>query len=317
MCTRPNYMVYYRTASLKDKPSTWKFFGHYNYDELIKEKQDFVEVPCGQCLECRIQYTRSWANRCEIESRKSKDNYFITLTYDDEHLPPHGSLDPNDTDRFIHSIRDYFRHRGFKGKIRYFYCGEYGDQTFRPHYHLVLFNCPLDDLTYEFKQMEDGRLKKHLRPNNNGDLMYSELIHKCWDYKGEISVGRFSYDTAAYVAQYCTKKINPKLKDKYAEMNVHPEFLRMSKGIGENGFKKELYELDNICIAGKISALPRYYDKLFKKIDVNEFVNVQRTRNMAKYVRYDTYINSDQHKERVDEMREYRLKKLSKTREQI
>lgn len=317
MCTRPNYMVYYRTASLADKPYKWQFFGHHNYDKMIACHSDFVEVPCGQCLECRLQYTRSWANRCVIEARKSKHNYFVTLTYDDEHIPPHGSLDPEDTDRFIHSLRDYFRHRGFKGKISYFYCGEYGDSSLRPHYHLILFNCPLEDLTYEFQTMEDGRLKKCLRPSNNGDLQYSEIIHRCWDYKGNISVGYFSFDTAAYVAQYCTKKINPKTAKMYEEMNIHPEFLRMSKGVGKDGFDVSLYDLDNICIAGKITSLPRYYDKLFKKLDPDSFVDVQRERNGAKLVRIDTYLHSQQHRDRMDEIRDYRLKKKNKLRDQL
>ena len=48
---------------------------------------DFIQVPCGQCYGCRLQYSREWANRCMLEASEYSSNFFLTLTYDDEHLP--------------------------------------------------------------------------------------------------------------------------------------------------------------------------------------------------------------------------------------
>ena len=320
---------------LELNPNNIKFQLSKMNSQYLARNQLMQTIPCGKCWACQLNYSAEWATRCMLETLEHDHCYFITLTYDEEHLPIYesielkdgtkfendgtwinGSLVPEHVTKFINSLRKYYERQGIYD-IKYFYCGEYGDSSLRPHYHLILFNCPLEDLTYEFQTMEDGRLKKCLRPSNNGDLQYSEIIHKCWDYKGNISVGYFSYDTAAYVAQYCTKKINPKTAKMYEEMNIHPEFLRMSKGVGKDGFDVSLYDLDNICIAGKITSLPRYYDKLFKKLDPDSFVGVQRERNGAKLIRIDTYLHSQQHRDRMDEIRAYRLKKKNKLRDQL
>ena len=211
-------MVWLGEYTKNDRPK-FEFIGHHQFDKLIGNRDvPFIQVPCGKCLECRIQHARQWADRCVLESKKYKDNYFVTLTYDDEHLPERNSLNPDDVTKFLKRLR-----KKFKGvKIRYIYCGEYGDTSFRPHYHFCFFNLPLKDLSYNFQLLENGRYVNYLRPNNSGDLQYSRLIYDTWQNKGMISVARFNYDTAAYVSQYVTKKCNPKIKSLYKELNIVP-----------------------------------------------------------------------------------------------
>ena len=92
-----------------------------------------LELPCGQCIGCRLERSRQWAMRCLHEASLHENNAFITLTYDDSNLPRGGSLDYSDFQKFMKRLRKRI------GRKVSFYCGgEYGDthsisvDTFRP-----------------------------------------------------------------------------------------------------------------------------------------------------------------------------------------
>ncbi len=53
---------------------------------------EFIQLPCGQCVACRLNHSRQWATRMVHEAYMHEHNSFITLTYDNEHLPEDGSL---------------------------------------------------------------------------------------------------------------------------------------------------------------------------------------------------------------------------------
>lgn len=320
MCTCPNYMIWNGQYTHNDKPKL-TFIGHHDYNKMLNlHGLPFVQVPCGKCLECRIQYARSWADRCVLEAQQYKDNYFVTLTYDDEHLPPGNSLNPDDLKNFMKRLRKHFA----PVKIRFFACGEYGDSSWRPHFHLILFNCPLNDLSYNFQLMEDGRFVNHLRPVNKGDLQYSATIYKLWHYKGMISVAKFNYDTAAYVSQYVTKKLNlVKNPNYYKERGVLPEFIRMSNrpGIGAKYFDEhsDVHEREEVIIPcdgeAHSSSIPRYYDKLFvKKYGEDVFDPVRIKRLKKRFSNIKTYCHSDMKKDLDNSLREYKLFKRKRDR---
>ena len=91
-----------------------------------------LEVPCGQCIGCRLERTRDWAVRMMHESSLHSDNSFVTLTYDDDKLPFRGQLRYRDVQLFLKRLRK-------QGGFRFFCTGEYGEVFSRPHYHLALF----------------------------------------------------------------------------------------------------------------------------------------------------------------------------------
>lgn len=367
MCKSPNYLLftgYIRKGDPDYIPKhefdygpgrlvrDYKFVGHLPHDKVVNtlvndgdmpdRMAPYVQVPCGQCLECRIQQTRVWADRCVLEAKQWNDNYFITLTYDDCNVPSNGSLNKRDYQLFLKRLRKRFPDT----KIRYLISGEYGDRSMRPHFHLILFNLPLKDLTDKFKEaeweLESGfdkngdyihkkrlkRLRTHSKPpQGQYPLYYSKTIHECWDYNGMISVGRFSYDTAAYISQYCTKKVNPKNKDQYAKLGIIPEFLAASThpGIGA-GYAEEkddlLYAWDKIVIANKdgahLSSVPRYFDKLFIKKygeDVFEPIRYKRLKKTA--INEIGIINSDRDYDRENLARDYHLSKRQKLKTAI
>ena len=99
-----------------------------------------VDLPCGQCIGCRLERSRQWAIRCVHEASLHERNCFITLTYRDECLPTNGSLDLDAFQKFMKRLR-----RRFGEGVRFFHCGEYGENFGRPHYHAILFNLDFSD----------------------------------------------------------------------------------------------------------------------------------------------------------------------------
>lgn len=180
---------------------------------------------CGQCLPCRINRRRIWANRITLEAIQHGDNTFCTLTYTDKHLPEDGSLDPLALTLFLKRLRKWYDEQYGK-KLRYYGVGEYGDQSQRPHYHLALFGFP---------NCERGRTS----PRRNGSCCtYCDAVLKLWG-QGLVELAPLEPGSANYVAGYVTKKLtrpdDPRLEGK------HPEFARMSNrpGIGA-GFMDEI-----------------------------------------------------------------------------
>lgn len=248
-----------------------------------------IELPCGHCVECRLKYSRQWADRLMIEAQDYPDDqkWFVTLTYDDLHLPVVDSVDKDGVIRtvptlvkkhiqgFIKRLRSNYEYDCQKigivpNHIKYFLCGEYGSSSARPHYHLIVFGLPLgiDDLV-PFKQTAAGFW-----------LWNSKTIEKAWSYKvgknwipyGYSVVSNVSWDTCAYVARYILKKKYGEEKQVYDDFSLQPEFVLMSKkpAIGREFFernKDRIYEFDEFYIStpeGGRSVRPsRYYDNLY------------------------------------------------------
>lgn len=209
-------------------------------------------VPCGNCIACRLNHSRMWSLRIMHEASTWENNIFLTLTYDEEHLPVDKSIHKEEIQLFMKRLRKALAPR----VIRFFASGEYGSKYSRPHYHLILFNVSKDDSVF-----------KGLRysPKHQG---YDGQC-SVWN-KGRVSVDPVNINTANYVAKYCLKKVKGKgAKQHYADLGIEPEFCLMSRdpGIGL------VYMLDNagkfvydkfIKVSGVKYPLPRYYeDKLF------------------------------------------------------
>lgn len=232
----------------------WKMIGDNN-----------LSIPCGRCMGCRLERSRQWAVRCVHESKCFEDNCFITLTFSPEHMPENGSLCRKHVQDFLKRLRRKFSDR----KIRVFYCGEYGDQLGRPHYHLCLFN---------FDFVDRVKWKKI------NDFWYysSNILSELWEF-GFSTCCDFSFETAAYVARYCTKKVNGNLAKDHYNGRV-PEFSGMSlkPGIGKTWFdkyaKSDLFPHDNVVSRGAKSKPPRYYDILRERIDPDGFALAKEAR---------------------------------------
>lgn len=239
-----------------------------------------LELPCGQCIGCRIERTRQWATRCMHEASLHDDKCFITLTYDDEHLPWDHSLNKQHFQAFMKRLRWKYQDK----TIRFFHCGEYGDQLQRPHYHALLFNHTFLDLT--------------LWSEREGINTYvSEELQKLWPY-GFSTVGEVTWESAAYCARYATKKITgAKAKEHYwlqltedLKVEVQPEYATMSlkPGIGRDwyeAYKGDCYPSDFITHKGKKLRVPRYYDKLLDETAPDHLKAIKKKRRQKARLR--------------------------------
>lgn len=188
------------------------------------------------------------------------ENCFITLTYDDEHLPENQQLKHYDFVCFMKRVRKHYEPR----IIRYYMGGEYGEGYGRPHYHACLFNLDFKDKLYF------ARHGKHI-------TYTSTTLDKLWG-KGFALIGSLTYESARYVATYCTtRKTGKKADAHYKTLNTEtgeifqrePEYGQMSRrpGLGAHWLDKfhtDVYPHDEVIINGRARKPPRYYDKRFK-----------------------------------------------------
>lgn len=182
---------------------------------------DGIPYGCGQCTPCRINRARQWTTRMTLESYAHPYSAFITLTYENEHLPmtPNGpTLEPKDLQLFMKKLR-----KAWPEKLRFYAVGEYGDQTFRPHYHIALFGYPHCDHVLH----SNGRAR-------NCNCPPCRTLAKYWKH-GIITNGSLTPQSASYVVGYITKKMTK--PDDERLNGRHPEFARMSNrpGIGVPG----------------------------------------------------------------------------------
>lgn len=233
-----------------------------------------IDVPCGQCVGCKLERSRQWAIRCVHESMLYPNNCFVTLTYDDKNLPENGSLVPEHLRKFMHDLR----HRYGTG-IRFFACGEYGEQKQRPHYHVCLFNHDFGD-------------KVKWKQNAQGDWLFlSSELQSLWD-RGFTSLGALTFETAAYTARYVVKKRTGYQKEmelqwfdpETGELRTrHSEFGRMSRmpGIGKpwlEKYGKDVKYGDFVVMRGRKMQPPRYYDEQFEITDPTYQRGVRKAR---------------------------------------
>lgn len=230
-----------------------------------------LKLPCGKCFGCLTDRSKSWAIRCLNEAQMHEDNCFVTLTYDDEHMPRNGSLDKQEFVLFMRRLRRTYSDK----KIRYFHCGEYGEKLGRPHHHVLLFGMDFDD-------------KRLHKDNFRGDSMYrSASLEKLWPF-GFSLIGELNYESAGYVARYTLKKVYGDRAEEHYGGKL-PEYCTMSRrpGIGKGWFDKfrtDLYPCDYGVVDGHRVKPGKYYDKLLDAVDPEMMKDVKKKR-LTKFVK--------------------------------
>lgn len=237
---------------------------------------------CGQCMECRLAYSREWAIRIMHEARMHSANSFVTLTYDDRNLPPYGQLVKRDLQLFFKRLRKSF------SKFRYVACGEYGDLRRRPHFHCAIFG-----LDFRADRIPYGVGVK-------GEPLYvSPALGVIWGksvFPFGHTIGSLTHESGAYIARYITKRVsgvgasprplvcNP---DSGELIMPNPEFLVCSKGIGKSWFRE--YFMSDVFPHGRVitdqgtpAPVPRYYKELLKDVgsDLSLELSYVTQRNM-------------------------------------
>lgn len=209
-----------------------------NNDYLNSDGCQVVPVPCGKCEGCRLDRSRAWADRMLLEYEYPPEGLpkrtalFITLTYDDDHINMikcsdgqyRGNLVVRDVQLFVKRLRKAVS----PSKLRFFLCGEYGEHTFRPHYHMILFGIPGFPDAVEYSIPSTERATDY----------YSPTLASLWK-NGNIIYSQASYQTFAYVARYVLKKQFGSDGGDSFYRGRKPPFITMSRrpGIGMTYFQ--------------------------------------------------------------------------------
>jgi hypothetical protein len=259
-CYHP--MTVYRSRVGRD-PHTGRWPITWNKRDGYTDAKHTLQIPCGKCIGCRLEYSRQWAIRCVHEAQLWPTSCFITLTYDNDHLPENESLCKRDVQLFFKRLRRELAKNEIK--IRYFCCGEYGGNTKRPHYHAAIYN-------YDFPD------KKFYRNVNGNKLYYSPQAKQLWP-AGHNVIGELTWESAAYIARYIVKKITGESAEThYAGRTA--EFATMSRrpGIGREWwrqFQRDVIRTDSVVLRDGIKMRPaRYYDKIYD--DENKHLSARR-----------------------------------------
>lgn len=192
----------------------------------IRNPSEFIDIPCGKCFQCLQRKRNEWVLRMQREMRKyPTSTWFVTLTYDEEHLPDQG-VDKEGCQKYLKQLKEVFP------KMKYFFCSEYGPTTFRPHYHAVFFNTTIDH--YEI----------------------INKLHHFWR-NGIIEVTLVTSERLGYVAGYeITRSEVPEGKAK--------NFRLISKGIGAPTSEDDLKYIAHFRKTGirnsdgRLTPIPRY-----------------------------------------------------------
>lgn len=251
--------------------SWWTNDGTLSFERPPSRATGDLQLRCQRCINCKLYRAGMWALRCVHEAQMHEHSVFITLTFNDEHVPFRGMLDYRPFQKFMKRLRKRFAMFDvtlWQQVPRFYMCGEYGELLGRPHYHACLFGVDFPDKTY-------------WRTNENGDRLYrSAMLEKLWPY-GHAELGAVTVQSAGYVARYVLKKItgdqalehyekiDPITLERYS---LPPEFNRMSlkPGIGATWFQQftsDVFHSEKAYVVheGRKHSVPRYYHQLLER----------------------------------------------------
>lgn len=246
------------------------------------------------------------------------ENSFLRLSYADEHLPQDGSICIRDLQLFMKRLRKHIA----PVKVRYYACGEYGDKTWRPHYHVVLFGYAFPD-KYPWARSKAGY-----------DLFRSPTLEKLWPF-GQSTIGTVTAESGGYVARYAMKKVGGvPAQDHYLRphpvtgelFQVMPEFALMSSrpGIGGGWFEKfaaDVFPSDFLVLNGSKVPVPSYFYSKLKGSEVrsDELVEKNMSDDIRKrrkaFAKTREYDNSPERLAVREELAFERLKQLERETE--
>ena len=263
-------------------------------------------IPCGQCIDCRLNYSREWATRLMLEQRygyvfevdeegepkvvgayPDGTCWFLTLTYADEYLRTHKTVNTEtgeinegttvykkDFQDFMKRLRKAYPYM----KIKYYHCGEYGKQTLRPHYHAIIFGLPLE---------QDQFIKVGMSKDNTPRWKLQKLTD-IWGL-GLVDIGRVTWESCAYVARYSLKKALYGKDEEYMKAQGRmPEYVTMSQGLGKQFYidnKENIYLTDSVPIANKKTGEkvlpPKAFDRMLKAQDPKLYEKIKQHREIV------------------------------------
>lgn len=308
-CVRP-LQAFYSVRDDGKKELKFRSGNRIEPNSGLFKSLDIIDIPCGQCINCRLQRAADWATRIMKHLCLCEHSSFVTLTYDDENITSDKSLCHSDFQKFMKRLRkanEKVHRNGSVGfdfgsfichfdDVRYYMCGEYGEDLSRPHYHVIF--CGLDFYDKKFYKMTKSGEK----------LFTSAVLEKLWG-KGYCPIGNVTFDSAAYVARYCLKKVTGKgAEEHYGGLKA--EYSACSHGIGKEFFKKfrdQIVNQDGVVVNGVMRTPPRYFDKLLAIDDEEKYCLVKQARIDRMLGHEDEFVSSRLRDEEIVQKAKFQL----------
>lgn len=255
MCTNPFLTIEQNGKAislqeLKKKNIKENFYKYGNQEKI-------VVIKCGKCKECLNEKKISMYYKIKKEIELNKDNIFITLTYDNENIK---DLNKKDIQDFLKRLR-----KKTKEKIKYFCVGEYGENTKRPHYHMIIFNYKPNDLE------ETNDTKSGFKQYN------SKSLNKIWG-KGLTRISIMQKGLINYILKYIQKNNNKKI-----EMYSRKPPIGIPQEEESEEFEKFKKEVENKIQIPQ--SYKRYYEYHIGKIPKSEERIQQEKENKIDYLK--------------------------------
>lgn len=288
------------------------FEGEVKENKLYKVFTESIELPCGKCKSCQLAHARRWALRMmlELKSHDEKQSWFITLTYDNEHIEECCQGEAGVYSLNMKHVQDFMKRlrKDFDNKLVFFACGEYGPASLRPHYHMVIYDLPLNDLLFRSKS------------KTGSPILESHYLARKWG-KGFVTVQPICIEACAYVARYVTKKYGKTQQQKYKmiyDYGLEPEFQTMSRrpGLSSDYFDSrapDIYRTDTIYLNGEKFKPPRYFDSKYEVLYPEEMEKIRENRKeIAKWTQNMMLLQTDKGIEDIYIDRDRKLNKQIK-----
>lgn len=235
-----------------------------------------MALPCGKCASCLKRRVSGWSFRLQNEEKYADSAYFLTLTYDTDHVPitKNGfmTFQKSHFQSFMKRLRKQHKLPNQK-PIKYYLAAEYGSIRKRPHYHIIIYNLQLSVL---IGSKYEGMV---LRRSLSLDGTFEFQSNKFWPY-GHFTLGTVSAASIGYTLEYITMS---KTVPEHRHDDRIQEFSLMSKGLGatyrdtaKSWHRKSLLSRYYLPLQdGKRAAMPRYYKDSFYTKSERQFLGKQ------------------------------------------
>lgn len=228
-----------------------------------------IHVPCGKCLGCKQAAAQAWGIRSLHETARSPYNTFVTLTYNDDHLPESSHIRWRDVQLLLKRLRKSATSdrnpitRDPHHNIRYLACAEYGPTTQRPHYHLILYNCAFADQFKVGKDLYDSLTLQQLWADQNGKPMGAARIAPA-TYERAVYIGKYTFKDKTSANWTRWRGQGGGEVNRWGEWRPRPRaWMSLRPAIAKDWIAKYWQDLEHgyLIHNGNQIAIPRYYRK--------------------------------------------------------
>lgn len=228
----------------------------------IDERLRYIEIPCGQCLQCRKKKARDWMIRLMIEVTNDGNARGFTLSYSEEAFIELVKIAKSDSANTIAKL---------------------SVKRFRERYREKYGKSPKHWIVTEIGSRNTKRLHLH-------GIIWTKIdnkeIERLWKYGNVVEGKKVTRRTTKYMTKYMTKN---NIDDKgyksivLASPGIGKEWINGNDAKRAKYTKGETKEYIKTTTGHKVG-IPDYYRKLIYTDEERELLQIEKMNKEIKYV---------------------------------